>query len=173
MDLFEISEKYSKIIEAILFASPCPVQISNIAEIIEISEDIVREILQKMKEDYKDRGINIREIADGVEMCTNPSLHNHIEKMHKVTASSNLSKAALETLAIIAYNQPITRAEIEEIRGVRTARIISTLLEGKLIRIAGKSDKAGRAFVYGTTKQFLRHFGIKSLDELPDIKNFK
>jgi len=173
MDLFEISEKYSKIIEAILFASPSPVQIHSISEIIELSEDIVREILQKMKEDYKDRGINIREISDGIEMCTNPSLHNHIEKMQKVTASSSLSKASLETLAIIAYNQPITRAEIEEIRGVRTAKIISGLLDGKLIRIAGKSDKAGKAFVYATTKQFLRHFGIKSLDELPDIKNFK
>ncbi|HPZ07356.1 MAG TPA: SMC-Scp complex subunit ScpB [Candidatus Eremiobacteraeota bacterium] len=159
---------YTKIIEALLFVSPRPIQTKTIGEILDISEDCIKEILKKMQEDFRERGINIRKVAEGIEMCTNPSLHCYIEKLQNYTSSS-LSKASLETLAIIAYNQPVTRAEIEEIRGVKTAKILSSLLEAKLIRISGKSDKPGKPFVYCTTRDFLRHFGIKSLDELPSI----
>jgi len=162
-------EKHSLIIEALLFASSEPLSAKNMAEIMEMPEECINQIMEKIASDFEERGINIRQVAEGYEMCTNPSVCDYIEKLKKVTSKNNLSKASLETLAIIAYNQPVTRAEIEEIRGVRTAKIISTLLELKLIRISGKSDKAGRPYVYGTTKQFLKHFGLKSVEDLPHI----
>ena len=160
----------ARILEALLFASPTPLSIKNLVQITEFSEDKIKNTLEEMRRDYQNRGMKIREVAEGFEMCTDSSLHIYIERLNKITTQYNLSKASLETLAIIAYNQPVTRGEIEQLRGVRGSKILSKLLNLKLIRITGKSDKIGRPFVYGTTKQFLRYFGLKSLEELPNIE---
>jgi len=105
-------------------------------------------------------------------MCTNPILYDYIEKLDNLTTRTSLSKASLETLAIIAYNQPITRTEIEELRGTRSSNILSTLIAAKLIRMAGKKQVIGRPYMYATTKYFLKHFGITSLEDLPKIEGF-
>ena len=169
MEKTDNQKKHFQIIEALLFASPEPLTLKTIAEVTELSKDSVEEIIKKLQVDFCNRGINIREVAEGYEMCTSPSMFDYIEKLNKVTSKQNLSKASLETLAIIAYNQPVTRADVEELRGVRTAKIISSLLNLKLIRIAGKSDKIGKPYVYGTTKEFLKYFGLKSIEDLPEI----
>jgi len=168
----ENNNSYKKIIEGLLFASPRPLSPEKIAEIIEISEKDINGMLEEMKQEFEERGINIREVPEGFEMCTNPILYDYIEKLDNLTTRTSLSKASLETLAIIAYNQPITRAEIEELRGTRSSNILSTLIAAKLIRMAGKKQVIGRPYMYATTKYFLKHFGITSLEDLPKIEGF-
>jgi len=157
-------------IEALLFASGEPVSAARLATIIDISEEhielLIAQLIQEMEE--TNRGLTIVAVAGGYQMCTKPHLAGVIEKLAEVQAAK-LSVAAMETLAIIAFRQPITRQEIESIRGVKADRVITTLLERCLIKEVGRKDALGRPILYGTTDEFLKCFGLKSLDELPSF----
>lgn len=157
------------IIEAVLFASGDPVPLEKLAEIIERDKRTTREILAAMeyKFQHSGRGIMLREIDGAWQLCTKPELDSYISKLNVARKKQGLTQAAYETLAIIAYNQPVTKAYIEQIRGVNSEGVIMKLLERNLIREAGRDDAPGRPKLYETTEEFLRVFGFSSLRDLP------
>lgn len=166
------SSKEKKIIEALLFASSEPVSAKKIAEVIKcVDTKTVRKLIGLLREEYDSlqRSFQIVEISNGYQICTRPEYHEWIEKLYSKQISVSLSTAALETLAIVAYNQPVTRAEIEEIRGVNSSGVLNTLMQKKLIRVSGRKSSAGRPLLFSTTDEFLKHFGLKNLTELPSI----
>jgi len=166
-------EKY--VIESLLFVSEGPLLIEQIKNVLEdLETQQIRALLQELKEEYErdGRGVRLAEIAGGFQMVTNPDFSSYLKKCYKHKRSERLRSPALETLAIIAYRQPITRLDIEVIRGVNVDGVIKHLLERGLIRIAGRKEVIGRPFVYGTTRQFLEYFGLNSLEELPKAEEF-
>lgn len=172
-----LKEKYGAlpVIEAMIFSSENPLSTEKIANILEISKEEVEEIIKLLVQEYNFndmRGIEIVEVGGGYFFRTKIPYAPFIRKI-VMGKESDLSKSAMETLAIIAYKQPITRAEIEHIRGVDSSNSIRSLLEKKLIRIQGRKDVPGRPHVYGTTKEFLKAFGLKDLSELPNLKEIK
>jgi segregation and condensation protein B len=168
----EEKEKIS-VLEAILFLSGELITCSTLKDVLEIPESEIKRLMEELITDYKERnsGLLIIEIANGYQMVTNPVYAEWIMKFKKMRISSKLSMPALETLAIIAYKQPIIRAEIEQIRGVNSDSAIRTLLEKRLIKIMGRKEVPGRPFLYGTTREFLQYFGLKNLTELPTLKD--
>ncbi len=163
------------VIEALLFISEKPLFLEQVKEVLEgVDTQGIRQILLQLKSEYAERksGVTIAEIAGGFQMITNTDYASYLKKFYKSHHKERLSGPSLETLAVIAYKQPVTRLEIESIRGVNADGVISTLLEKGLIRIAGRKDCLGRPFVYGTSRQFLEYFGLKSLDDLPKMENF-
>ena len=168
------SSKWKGIVEALLFASgDVGFSISQMASVLDITELQVTDIMESLKEDYAadTRGIHIVEMAGVFQLATKKEHSDYLKKLIESTNKHGLSQAALETLAIIAYKQPITRVEIEEIRGVKTERPLHTLVSKVLIKEVGRAEGPGRAYLYGTTKEFLDYFGLKSLKELPEITN--
>lgn len=161
-------------LEALIFASSEPVSVKELSMIIELNEETVGRLIEEIVHEYNDRGrgIQIIEVAGGYQFVTKPEHAGHIEKLKKVPRQAPLSQAALETLAIIAYRQPITRAEIETIRGVRVDSSLSTLLERGLIEETGRKEGPGRPILYGSTKGFLKYFGLKDLNELPIVDDW-
>jgi segregation and condensation protein B len=161
------------ILELLIFSSGEPVTISSLKEITAFPEEEIKSILDELITEYDSRngGIVIKEIAGGYQFVTNPEYGEWIKKFKKTVNTSKLSMAALETLAIIAYKQPIIKAEIDEIRGVNSDGAIKTLLERRLIKIVGKKEAPGKPFLYGTTKEFLQYFGLKDLTELPTLRD--
>ncbi|MFN3740757.1 MAG: SMC-Scp complex subunit ScpB [Thermodesulfovibrionales bacterium] len=161
------------ILELLIFSSGEPISISSMKEITGFPEEEIKILLDEliMEYDARNGGIVIKEIAGGYQMITNPQYAEWVKKVKKTVSQARLSMAALETLAIIAYKQPIIKAEIDEIRGVNSDGAIKTLLEKRLIRIVGKKEAPGRPFLYGTTKEFLEYFGLKDLTELPTLKD--
>lgn len=159
------------IIEALIFASSEPITVKNIAEIVQISEHTVKQIITDLMEEYQNskRGIQIHEVANGFQFCTHPECASYLEKLQKIPRNVGLSQASIETLAIIAYKQPITKAEIEALRGVSVESAIATLVDKSLIEEAGRKDSPGRPIMYRTTNQFLKYFGLNTLSELPKI----
>lgn len=166
-------EKMKAIIEAILFCSGRVVSIKELMAALEISQEDVIEIIENMKVDYEKRGIEIVKINDGYQMCTKKDYYEYIYPVIDKRNKPNLTQATLETLAIIAYNPKITRAEIESIRGVNSDGTIYRLLEHNLIQDAGKLDAPGRPTTYKVTEEFLRLFGYKNLEELPELPRYK
>lgn len=166
-------EKMKAIIEAILFCSGRVVSIKELMAALEISQKDVIEIIENMKIDYEKRGIEIIKINDGYQICTKKEYYDYIYPIIDKRNKPNLTQATLETLAIIAYNPKITRAEIESIRGVNSDGTIYRLLEHNLIQDAGKLDAPGRPTTYKVTEEFLRLFGYKDLEELPDLPRYK
>jgi len=162
------------ILEALLFASGEPLTIGAIAKATSLSEQNIREIIRELTADYRDRnsGIVIAEIADGYEMATDPELAAWIRRMKNVHVSNKLSQPSIETLSIIAYKQPITKVEIDQLRGVNSDAAVKSLLDKRLIKIIGKKESPGRPFLYSTTNEFLQYFGLKNLTELPAIHDF-
>lgn len=162
------------ILECLLFVTKEPLTVKTMAQILELPESDIKVLLAELMADYNDfgRGINIQIVANGFQMFTRPEFANYIEKLYKPQNSYGLSKAALETLAIIAYKQPITRAEVEAIRGVKVDSAIGTLVEKNLVREAGRKEGPGRPILFGTTPAFLRYFGLSDLSELPDMEEF-
>ena len=159
-------------ISAILFAMGDSVEIKKLSEATGYSEDEVREIISRMKAKFernKDFGLTIVELDDSVQMCSKTEMYEYLIKVAKIPKNMHLSDTALETLSIIAYKQPVTRAEIEKIRGVSCDHPINKLLEFGLITELGRLNAPGRPLLFGTTEQFLRSFGVKSIDDLPDI----
>ncbi|PLT34820.1 SMC-Scp complex subunit ScpB [Bacillus sp. V5-8f] len=163
---------WKSILEALLFAAGdeglSPKQISTVLDITEIQ---AVDIVESLKADYEDdtRGIHLLEIAGVYQLATKKEHSAYLKRLVEAPGAHGLSQAALETLAIIAYRQPITRAEIEEIRGVKTERPLSTLVSKVLVKEVGRAEGSGRAYLYGTTKEFLDYFGLNSLDELPPL----
>ena len=168
-------EKAKAIIEAILFACGREVQIKELMSALELSSEDLFAIIESMKQDYeKDgRGIEIIKINDAIQLTTKKEYYEYIYPIFDKRSKPNLSNAALETLSIIAYNPKITRAEIESIRGVNSDGTIYKLLEYNLIENVGKADAPGRPSMYSVTNEFLKMFGITSLEDLPELPRYK
>lgn len=163
-----------KIVEALLFVSEKPLRLEEIRHTLEgVDETEIKNAIEELRREYKaaDRSFNIAELAGGYQIVTNPEFAPWINKLFKPD-ESKLSMPSLETLAIIAYKQPITRAEIEKIRGVNVEGVLKTLLDKNLIKIRGRKDTPGRPITYGTTEEFLKKFGLKGLEHLPELKDF-
>jgi segregation and condensation protein B len=160
-------------VEALIFASPEPITPKRLCRLLseEPKEDVLAAI-ESLKADYENRpGLQMVEVAGGYQIVTRPELNDWVRRLFHEQSSSKLTVAGLETLAVIAYKQPITALEIGEIRGVNTSGVLSTLLERHLIKIAGRKNVVGRPFVYATTKEFLIRFGLKDLNDLPKIED--
>ena len=161
------------VIESLIFASESPLSVERIKEVLgEVSKKDIQRLLSELRADYggSPRGFTLEEVAEGFQFRTRPEHAEWIKKLKK-TKPLALSQPALETLAIVAYKQPLVRAEVEKIRGVDSGGVLRTLLERKLIKILGKKDVPGRPLVYGTSKQFLEMFGLKDLSSLPTLKD--
>jgi segregation and condensation protein B len=160
------------IIEALMIATTEPLPLKNIAEIAGVSETVVESYIKELNQEYREtaRAFEIKEIAGGFQIYTLPKYAQWVGALHK--RKERLSKAALETLAIVAYHQPIIRADIEKIRGVDSTWILDSLLQKNLIKTCGRLHSPGRPIRYGTTKEFLRYFGIKDIGELPKEADF-
>lgn len=166
-------QKIKEIIEAILFTAGRMVTIEELVLALEIDKNQLEEIIENMKEDYKTRGIELIKIENGYQLCTKKEYYEYIYPILDKRTKPNLSTAALETLAIIAYNQRTTRAEIEAIRGVNSDATIYKLLDYGLIEDAGKADLPGRPTTYKTTTEFLKMFGYENLANLPELPRYK
>ncbi|GAA0767196.1 hypothetical protein GCM10008908_05980 [Clostridium subterminale] len=167
--------RYFSIIESLLYATGDPLEIDTIASILECSAEFAIELLKVLEKVYErdeSRGIKLICINKAYQLGTKPINSDHIQMLLKTNIRQSLSRAALETLSIIAYKQPITRVEIEDIRGVKSDRAISTLVEKGLIKESGKKNVIGRPNLYVTTDEFLKHFDFTSLGELPSLEDF-
>ncbi|MDN3016650.1 SMC-Scp complex subunit ScpB [Paenibacillus sp. BSR1-1] len=164
---------WSSILESLLFAAGDEgLSLKQLAEVLDIDEIKANEIIEVLKQEYdkdENRGIIVVQLAGTYQLATKKENAPYLKKLVDSPNNSTLSQAALETLAIIAYKQPITRAEIEEIRGVKTERPLHTLVSKALIKEVGRAEGTGRAYLYGTTKEFLDYFGLKSVNELPKL----
>ncbi|MBV7507190.1 SMC-Scp complex subunit ScpB [Bacillus sp. sid0103] len=164
---------WNSILESLLFAAGDEgLSLKQLAEVLEVSEIQANEIIEDLKKEYDrdvNRGVMIVQLAGTYQLATKKENASYLKKLVDSPHTSTLSQAALETLAIIAYKQPITRAEIEEIRGVKTERPLHTLMAKALIKEIGRAEGTGRAYLYGTTKEFLDYFGLKSIEELPQL----
>jgi segregation and condensation protein B len=161
------------VLEVILFLSGEPITLSTIKDVIELPEPEIKRLMDELILKYREQngGLLIVEIANGYQMVTNPEYSEWVKKFKGTQLSTKLSMPALETLSIIAYKQPIIKAEIEQLRGVNSDSAIKTLLEKRLIKVIGRKEAPGRPFLYGTTKEFLKYFGLKDLTELPTLKD--
>jgi segregation and condensation protein B len=163
------AERILPAVEAVLFSSPKPVREKDLAELLEATPGAVSKALEMLAggADAAERGVRVEKVAGGWRFVTRPEFDSLLRKFHEVTERSRLSLAALETLAIIAYRQPITLPEIQDIRGVNSSSVLKTLFEKKLITTAGKKPVVGTPFFYRTTQDFLVRFGLNELTELP------
>ena len=175
LEIEEVSTKniYFSIIESLLYVTGESLKLSEIANILECSVDFTKEIINELRSKYEEeeRGIKIIVTNDEYQFVTKPCNSEYIQKLLKTNIRQSLSQASLETLAIIAYKQPITRVEIEEIRGVKSDRAVYTLSEKNLIKESGRKDVPGRPIIYVTTDEFLKHFDFHSLKEMPSIED--
>lgn len=160
------------ILESLLFITDKPLSVKELEELIgEEHAALVPSLLEEIKADYETRGgaLHLREVAGGAQLATRPEFAPWIRNLYKDKTTFHLSGSAMETLSIIAYKQPITRSEIEEIRGVETTAVLESLIEKKLIRNVGRKETIGRPLLYGTTFEFMKYFGIKNLEDLPPL----
>ncbi|MFC7783483.1 SMC-Scp complex subunit ScpB [Rossellomorea sp. GCM10028870] len=167
------SSNWKGILESLLFAAGDEgLSLKQVCSVLEIGEQEAMDVIEELKMDYEkdvNRGIYMIEIADTFQLVTKKSNADYLKKLVESPNVSFLSQAALETLAIVAYKQPITRMEIEQIRGVKTERPIQTLTSKGLVKEVGRAEGTGRAYLFGTTKEFLDYFGLKRIDELPPL----
>lgn len=168
-------EKIKQIIESIMFAVGRDIGVNELSSVLELSPENVQEIIESMRTEFEEagRGVQIIKVNNGYQLCSKKENYEYIYQIIDKRNKPNLSQAALETLAIIAYNPKITRAEIESIRGVNSDGTIYKLLDHNLIEDAGRLDAPGRPTTYQTTKEFLRLFGYTSLEELPELPRYK
>lgn len=175
LEIEEVSTKniYFSIIESLLYVTGEPLKLSEIANILECSVEFTKELIRELRVKYEEeqRGIKIVVTNDEYQFVTKPCNSEYIQKLLKTNIRQSLSQASLETLAIIAYKQPITRVEIEEIRGVKSDRAVYTLSEKNLIKESGRKDVPGRPIIYVTTDEFLKHFDFHSLKDMPSIED--
>lgn len=164
-------KKEKAILEAILFTMGDSVEIDRLADVIEEDKKTTKELLEEMAKEYQKegRGISLTTLDDAVQLCTKGELYEYLIKIAKTPKKFVLTDTLLETLSIIAYKQPITRLEIEKIRGVSCDHAVNRLLEFDLITEVGRMDAPGRPLLFGTTEQFLRSFGVKSIEDLPEL----
>jgi segregation and condensation protein B len=163
------------IAESLIFVADEPIDSKSIAKVLRVEPSAIDEAIQSLVEEYGERsgGLQLREIAGGWQISTRPEHHEHVRAYLKSKPSAKLSLASLETLAVIAYKQPVTVPEILEIRGVQSPSAIKTLLDKRLIVAKGRKETVGRPMMYGTSKEFLIQFGLKDLSELPSIEDFQ
>jgi len=164
------------VLEALLFASDEPLTPRRVRDILGLDDArVARRLLEELRHEYAAarRGIQIEEVAGGYRMLSNRDYAPYVEQLRKAERRSRLSQAALETLAIVAYKQPIPRADVEAIRGVQVDAVLRNLQEQGLVRVVGRADVLGRPFLYGTTKRFLEVFGLNSLDDLPSAEELQ
>jgi segregation and condensation protein B len=159
----------ASMVESLLFVSSEPVQVNHLAEALNVSIEQVEHVLTEFKEGSTSRGLRLQRKGERVQLTTRPEVAPYIEKFLGLDLSSRLSKPALETLSIVAYQQPVTRAQIEQVRGVNCDGVLSTLLTKGLIEETGRLETAGRPIQYGTTFAFLQHFGLRGLEDLPAL----
>ncbi len=178
----EIEEKQPRsigeiisIVEALIFVADQPLTVKTLAEVLDEDKETVEATIEELVREYEQResGLQIREIAGGWQIGTRTEFHEEIRRFLKTRPSAKLSLAALETLAVIAYKQPVTVPEILEIRGVQSASAIKTLLDKRLIVAKGRKETVGRPMQYGTSKDFMIQFGLRDLSELPSIEDFE
>jgi segregation and condensation protein B len=164
----------ANIVEALIFVSDEPLTTKAIADVLKEDKTVIKETLAALAEEFNSRngGLQLREVAGGWQFATRPEFHEHVRAFLKTRPSAKLSIASLETLAVIAYKQPVTVPEILEIRGVQSPSSIKTLLDKKLIVAKGRKETVGRPMMYGTSKEFLLQFGLKDLSELPSVEDF-
>jgi len=168
-------QNYKSAIEALLFVSEKPVLLDQLKEVFpEVNPSQIHDVVKQLQEEYVERraGMVVVEIAGGFQMLSNSHAAPYIREFYKTKTKEKLSRPALESLAIIAYKQPVGRAEVEIIRGVNSDGTIAHLLNKGLIKIIGRKEVPGRPFLYGTTKEFLEYFGLKSLEDLPKMEEF-
>jgi segregation and condensation protein B len=161
------------LLECLLFVAGDPVPVATLSTVSGISPEEIKELLDALARSYEQRqsGLQIREVAGGYQFCTRPEYASYLAKLYP-PRTVNFSRAALETLAVIAYRQPVTRLDIEMVRGVKADGVLATLLERGLITEVGRREGPGRPILYGTTAEFLRYFGLKALQDLPDLETF-
>lgn len=161
------------LVEALLFGADGPLRCDRLAEVLEVERAAVAAILRDLQAEYEDRprGFFLQEIAGGYQLRTRPEFADYLRRLGR-TRPFKFSRPALETLAIVAYRQPITRTEIEYLRGVDSGSVLKTLLDRHLVRILGKKDVPGKPAIYGTTREFLELFGLADLSALPTLKEF-
>lgn len=162
------------ILEALLFASSEPLSLRRLTELMGVEERAARTLAEELRQDYErsGRGLALLEVAGGYQLATRAEFDTYVSRLMPDRQQPGLSRAALETLAVVAYHQPVTRAEVEQVRGVASDRSLSTLLEKGLIEEAGRKDAPGRPIFYATTPLFLQHFGLGSLEDLPRLDDF-
>ncbi len=163
------------VIEALIFVSDEPLTVRTLVKLLTEDKDTVNAALDQLSKEYDEResGLQVRNIGGGWQMSTRPEFHEDVRALLKTRPSAKLSLASLETLAVIAYKQPVTVPEILEIRGVQSASSIKTLLDKRLIVSKGRKDTVGRPMQYGTSQEFMIQFGLKDLSELPSIEDFE
>ena len=162
-------ELNKQIIEALLFAADQPITLAQMAELgpEDVEKASLRVMLEELAEDYDGRGVQLKEVAGGWQLSTRPEYGEWVRRMHHVESRAKLSRAALETLAIIVYRQPITKTELEALRGLDSSGVLKTLLERRLIKILGRKRVVGRPILYGSSREFLQYFGLSDLTDLP------
>lgn len=162
------------ILESVLFAAGDAVELERLADIVDVDKRSLREILKKMMDEYnyERRGIHLIQLEDSYQMCTRGEYHDYVAMLAEPRRKQNLSNAAIEVLAIVAYKQPVTRSTIENIRGVNCDYVVNRLVERNLIEEVGRLDAPGRPILFGTTQEFLRCFGVAALEELPEFESF-
>ncbi len=166
-----------RILEALLLVSEKSLQVDSVREVLgpELEPQEIRRLFLDLARDYEQaqRGIRIVEVAEGFQMVTDPALASWVTRLTRRVRTIRLTKPSLETLAIIAYRQPLTRIEIEQVRGVDVGGVLDTLLRLSLIRITGRKETVGRPLLYATTREFLDHFGLRSLEDLPSMEELQ
>ena len=164
-------KKLEAVVEAILFSMGEAVEIERLAAAVDHDEDTVRKIIRSMmtRYDEEDRGIHLIELDGSFQLCTKPEMYEYLIKVAHIPKKHVLTDVLLETLSIVAYKQPITRAENERVRGVSCDHAVNRLVEFGLIAEVGRMDAPGKPLLFGTTEEFLRSFGVKSLEELPEL----
>jgi segregation and condensation protein B len=164
-------------LEAVLFVSSEPVPRERLLELFdEEDREAAAQALEAVLARYaaaEERGVMVEEVAGGVRIATRPELASYLRRFFEAAGGTKLSMAALETLAIVAYRQPVTAPEIQELRSVNPAGVLKTLLERRMVRITGRKEVVGKPFLYGTTREFLMHFGLNSLRDLPPLEEFE
>jgi segregation and condensation protein B len=163
------SAKTKSILESVLFVAREPLSVEQLEELLALPQEYLTGLLEEMVGELQGRGIQLFKLAGGYLMGTNPENVDYVEKILHPKEETRLTAQALETLAIIAYKQPVTRVEIERIRGVDSGWVIDSLVAKKLAREVGRSDTVGRPYIYATTEEFMRHFGLKDISSLPPL----
>jgi segregation and condensation protein B len=169
-------DEMKSILEAILFAASEPISLRQFSQVFSgMPTRHIRQLLIQLRDEYRDtnRSFQLIEIANGFQLCTRPEYHSWIEKFYTRQVRLKLSPSALETLAIVAYKQPVTRSEVAEIRGVNSDSVLNSLIEKGLVRIAGRKPGSGRSLLFATTDEFLQQFGLKDLSELPSLEEIE
>lgn len=166
-------DELKPLVEALIFAADGPLKVDRLAEVLEIEPAEIKEALSALEADYADnpRGFFLQEIAGGYQLRTRPEFADYLRRLGR-NRPFKFSRPAMETLAIVAYRQPVTRSEVEYLRGVDSGSVVKTLLEKRLLRILGKKDVPGKPIIYGTSKEFLELFGLADLSALPTLREF-